>query len=324
MKKKTKQTMDSNQTTNLVTTPTNPEWVTSGVQGLAGKIGTVFDKFNPADLAPGPTALQQQAAQGAGGLTTSPNYGIASGMLQDVGAAGPQKFDFSGITSADIQSLLNPDLEGRVKSSLDDFDFGAGQQMGQANLDLGQDTTFGGSSGALYKRGLADDITRGRGALSAGLRSDAYDKAAGLASTNAGMKLQAGLANANLAEQALARRAGAATGLAGIAGQQGEDSRANVQSQATMGELLRQILAAQGAAPITALGQQAGLMGQLPYDLFRGSNSNGTMTGKQTTKTTESGGMGDLIKLAASIALAAPTGGASLAMGAGALKNISQ
>lgn len=281
MKKKSKTT--TNQTSTMTTTPTNPEWVTSGVQGQQQNINDFFKTFNPQSLAPGADPLQTQAARGAQSLTTSPNFSQATDILGGVANAGPQS-----VGKVDIASLIgqfqNPYLKDVVDTSLANFDEGAGQTRAQNALSLAGDSTFGGSGGAiqtaLTERGLAQD----RAKLAADLRSGAYDRAAALAAQQAGFDANTGTTNANFAEQALARRAAAAGGLADIGATQGAESRANVSTQSQIGEMLRQILAAQGKAPLDALTAQTQLLGSLPYNLFNGQTASGTMNGTTTGK----------------------------------------
>jgi hypothetical protein len=289
VKKKSKSSTTSNQQTTMTSTPTNPEWSTNLVSGLAGKIGSTFDKLDPASLVAGADPLQQQAAAGAAGLSTSPNYGLASEMYGQAGNAGAQ--DIAGGMSA----FYNPFEDRVVETSLADFDHGAGQQTAQANLDLAGDTTFGGSSGALYKSALGGELARGRGALSAGIRSDGFRTALGGATSQAQMN-----------EQALVRQMQGASGLAGVAGMQGADARANIDQQSQMGEILRQIEAQKRLAPVTALGMQGSLTSGLPLNMFTGQNASGTMTGNSTSKTTESGAtLADWMKMAGQAAGAA-------------------
>lgn len=271
MKKKSKTSTTTNQQTHMTSTPNNPEWSTNLVSGLAGQIGDL-SKADPYSFVAGPDALQTQAGAGAAGLTTSPYFGQAADMFGAAGNAG----------AADIASGMaafqNPWQKDVVDTSLADFDYGAGQQNAQANLDLAGDTTFGGSSGALYKSALGGELARGRGALSAGIRSDGFKTALGGATSQA-----------QLQEQALQRQLQAAAGIAGVGQAQGADQRANIDQQSQMGDILRQIEAQKRMAPVAALGMQGSLTSGLPLNMFTGQTANGTMTGSGTSKTTQSG-----------------------------------
>jgi hypothetical protein len=274
--KKSSSKSTTNQTTNLTTTPTNPDFVSNGLADLGGRVTDTFKNLDPYSLVAGPDALQTQAAGAAANLGNA-----TQGAFRRVMSAGPQTVQAANIADY-IPGLMSPFVKQVKDTSLADFDFGAGQQMGQANLDLGQDTTFGGSAGALYKRGLADDIIRGRGALSAQISSEGFDKAAALAAQQAGLTQGANLANADFGEQALSRKLAGATA-------PGADQRANVDTQSQIGEALRQIEAAKRMAPISALGAEGAIWSGIPLDLLHGSNATGSLNGTTTTKGKTSG-----------------------------------
>lgn len=293
---KKKKTETTNQTTAQTVTPTNPQFVTDGVSSLAGRIGDTFKGLDPFSLVPGANTLQQQAAAGAAGLSSSP----AQETLNRVSNVGPSTVQ-AGDIAGGIQGFMSPYTNDVVNTSLADYDHGAGLQTAQANLDVAGDATFSGSGGSLRKALLGGELARGRGTLSAGLRDQGFTRASDLAARQAEMGQQASLANATLAEQALSRQAGAATAA-------GADNRANIGAQADIGAILRQIAAAQAGAPITALGQESALFGGLPLDLFRGQNATGSLDSK--TKTVTSGmDIGQLAKLAAAAGLAFVPGG---------------
>lgn len=292
-KKKTKTT--SNQQTSLTTTPTNPEWSTGLVSGLAGRVNDL-SKADPYSFIAGPDALQTQAGAGAADLTPSANYGQASDIYSGLADGGPGAADIAG----GISKFYNPYEQQVVDTSLADYDFGAGQSRGQAALDLANDTTFGGSGGSLYRSGLEGEILRGRGALSAGIRSDGFKTALGGAT-----------AQAQLAEQAAARqlqsRLGAAGGLASVGQAQGADERANIGLQANIGDILQKLAQQRAGAPLGLLGTQASLAGTLPLGMFTGQQANGTMSGTSTSKTSGAS-LGDWLGFFAANAQAAAAG----------------
>lgn len=289
-----KQTSKTSQNTTATTTPINPAFVTEGIEGLSKKIQDTFGNFLPENLVAGPTALQQQATSAAAGL------GGGSALLRDVAGAGP-----TTVGSVDIGAGLDPFLKRYREEvgdpSYADFDFEAGRQRGQANLDLANDATFGGSSGALYKSALEGEIGRGRSALGVDLRTAGWDRAMQGAIQQAALDTQRNLANANFGESALNRRLQAGTAL-------DANDRANVQAQFGLGEAERQIANEKAQAPIDLILQQVAAMSGLPLDLLRGSTSTGTMTG--TTKSKSSGaGLGDWLNFFAANAQAAAGAG---------------
>lgn len=279
--KKTKTTTNQNTTANV--TPTNLPGIDTQVSGLAGRIGDTFKTLDPYSLVAGADPLQTQAATGAANLTTNPNYQRSTDILNGVAGAGPQ--NVQGVNIADyIKQFQNPYTEDVVNTSLAKYDQGAGQQQASADLAQAQDSTFGGSGGSILQSDLKSKLALDRGGLAAGLYSNGFDRASSLATTQAANDLQTRLANANFGETALARQGAAAGGLADVAGAQGADSRANIDTQSRIGDILRQIAAAKAGAPIATLGAESSLLNGLPLDLFKGQNATGSLSGTSTTK----------------------------------------
>lgn len=307
MKKKSTQKTTQNQT--MTTTPNNPEFVTRGVEDLSNKVNSVFGAIDPTKYVAGPTDLMKRGLDSIGGLSSGAGYGMGQAMVQDAGSAGPQTVNAGSISDL-ISSFKNPYDQQVVETSLASNDFAAGKQRGQAQLDLAQDSVFGGSSGSLYKSALEGELARQRGSLEAGLRSGSYDRAVQAATAQAGLNQGASLANANFGEAALNRRLQAGTSLADIAGAQGADARANAGLQLTAGEQERQIQNQQNSAGVDLLLKQIAANSGIPYDLLRGSTSTGTMSG--TTKTTQSGAaLSDWLNFFAANAQAAAAAGGS-------------
>ncbi len=83
-----KKTKTSSQSTSTATrTPTNPEWVTSGLQGLGGKIMGLADQ-DPRSFVAGPSTLQNQVFGDAAKLKTSPRFNQAGDIFNQVAGAG--------------------------------------------------------------------------------------------------------------------------------------------------------------------------------------------------------------------------------------------
>lgn len=333
MSKKTKTTSSETKTV----TPTNPQWVTDGAQGLSQTImnlGTKDPKSYVADADP----LQTLAAQGATNLTTSPYFGQAADMFTKAGTAGANTYNpvMGQASSMSAASLLDglgnymsPYTKDVVDTTLADFDYNAGQQQAQAQLDEARSGAFGGSGAAITRSMLGDSLARARASAAAGLRDQAFNTGAGLSAQDAGFRQQAaatnaananamamanmqaqnqaGQFNAGAQDTALSRLFQAGSGLAGLGAQQGQEDRANVALQGDLGAQLRQIAQAKAGADISLAGAQTGMFGGLPTQLFRGETSNGTST--STSKTSDP--MAAIGTLGA-LALAPFTGGASL------------
>lgn len=85
---KSKSKTTSNQTTNqtATTTPNTPSWLQQPWQDYTGKVTDLMNSGQ--SLVAGPSDLQNQAFQGAAGLSTSPWYDQAAGMAAQAGGAG--------------------------------------------------------------------------------------------------------------------------------------------------------------------------------------------------------------------------------------------
>jgi hypothetical protein len=350
-KSKTTTNQTTSGTTSMTQTPTNPEWVTSGLQGLGGQISDL-SKLDPYSLVAGPDALQTQAGQGASGLTTSPYFGQGADMLKGVAGAGANTYNpammgdigkvsgASGLTN--LNAWMNPYTNDVVNTTLAGFDENAGRTRASQQLDLANDSTFGGSGGSILRslteRGLAQD----RAGTEASLRDQAFNTAAGYSSQDADRTQQASLANlsadltratanqnalnqggqfnAGQHDADLSRQLAVGQGLAGIGQAQGGEQRANVAAQAEIGSILQQLAQTRATAPLSLLGTQASLFGGLPLGLLNGQTqsgaSNSTTNGTSTTKVSDPmGGLGSLLSAGGSLA----SGLGSMGLGFGGL-----
>ena len=336
-----KKTKSSSQSTSTATrTPTNPEWVTSGLQGLGGKIMGLADQ-DPRSFVAGPSALQSQVFGDAAKLTTSPRFNQAGDIFNRVAGAGANTYEAQGYDAErfnasslleGLDKYMSPYTGDVVNTALADYDFGAGETRANQALDEARSGAFGGSGAAITRALTEDSLTRGRGALSAGLRDTAFTRGAGLSATDAGFRNQAAAANAAAANQAAAFRAQAANeagrfnagametalarqlsaggALQGLGAQEGADTRSNLALQGALGTDQRAIEQAQAAAPLSVLQALSGTFSGLPLNLLSGETQTGSQQSSSTSKTSDP--MGAIATLG-SLALAPFTGGASLA-----------
>jgi len=283
MSKKSKST--TNQTTHTVVTPTNPEWVTAPVQNLAGRI-TDLGRLDPQSLVAGPTALQTEAAKSAAALGVPSAYGRAHDLF-NTAADGAAPVGSASSLLDGLDRYLIPYLGSVVDGALRDYDVGAGQTRAQNSLALANDETFGGSGGAIQTALSNDAITRGRGTLSSQLLNQGYQTAANLSNMDAQRRQDMELANIAAYENSLQRKLAAGTAMAGAAGQESADARASIATQASIGDMMRQIEAAKATAPISLLATQSGLLNSLPLGLFHGETQDGNSTSTTTTKSSD-------------------------------------
>jgi hypothetical protein len=344
-KSKTTTNQTTSGTTSMTQTPTNPEWVTSGLQGLGGQISDL-SKLDPYSLVAGPDKLQTQAGQGASGLTTSPYFGQGADMLKGVAGAGANTYNpammgdvgkvsgASGLTN--LSAWMNPYTNDVVNTTLAGFDENAGRTRASQQLDLANDSTFGGSGGSILRslteRGLAQD----RAGTEASLRDQAFNTAAGYSSQDADRTQQASLANlsadltratanqnalnqggqfnAGQHDADLSRQLAVGEGLAGIGTAAGAEGRSNLTTQADIGAMLQALAQQKAGAPMAQTGALAQMFGSLPLGLTHGTQSDGTMTGSlDETKTGKESGaaLSDWLQYFAANAQAAASAGAS-------------
>lgn len=243
--KKTKTT--SQQTT----TPTNPAWVNSALQGYTGQIGQWAQNTNAQDLVAGASPLQQQAFQQAQGMTTSPLFGQAAGIAQ------------GAVNNGSIQSFMSPYTQNVVDTTLAGYDQNAGMQQAQLAAKGAANKGFGGSRFGVAEGVLGGQLAQGRAAAEAQLRDQAFQNAAGLYSDAQGRNLSA-------------------AGLLGSLGSaQGAEGRANTGLLADLGGVQRGIDANYRTADLSMLQALGQLYGQGQYGLFQGQNSSGTSTSKE-------------------------------------------
>jgi len=228
MGKKSKSQSQSTSTT--TSTPTNPEWVTQGVQGLSTKVMDLLGR-DPKSFVAGPSALQTKAWGDAQNLTSSPFFGQAGNIFKDVAGAGANTYDSTGYDPTDATSqgydavnwtgqgydatkanastynasslldgldkYMSPYTNDVVNTALSDYDYGAGQTRANQALDEARSGAFGGSGAAITRALTEDNLTRGRGTLSAGLRDQAFGRGAALSAQDAGFRNDAARYNAD-------------------------------------------------------------------------------------------------------------------------------
>lgn len=322
MSKKTKTTTSQH----TVTTPTNPEWVTSGTKNLSDKI-QALDKVDPYSLVAGPTALQNQAVKAASGLGMDQGKWNSLVDMQTP-VIGQQSVTNTTANAAslldNLKAYMSPYTNDVVKSTLAGFDQNAGMTQAQQALDLARSGAFGGSGAAITQAMTNQGLAMARAQQEAGLRDQAFNTGANLSNmdanrfqeanmANAQMEAQAKALNANLAYQTQAQNAALALQGRGqtadmmLNGQ--ANDRQNIQLQGVLGSDMRAIDQARLNAPIDVLKTQVAMNQGLPTNLFRGETSD--MNGTQTQTTSDP--LGTLGSLAMMVALP----GIGTALGAG-------
>ena len=221
---------------------------------------------------------------------------------------------------SNLDAYMSPYRQQVVDSALADFDHAAGQTRAQQDLDLAGAGAFGGSGAALTKSMTEGELARGRATTSANLLDQMFNRGAQLSNLDADRRTQAALANSQAAntaavnqaqllqqaglqasdalntagqfnatqvENARRRQMEAARGMIDVAGAYGQNQRANIATEAQIGDLMRNVDQQQRQAPLTTTQQLVAMLNGLPINLFVGQNEQGVNAQTETSNSTE-------------------------------------
>ena len=264
---KTDTSSSSNTTTNSTTTPNVPDWASSLTQNIAGQVGGLVGADPQSYVAPA-NALQQQAGANATNLSGTPwDYDAATDLTTGVAQ------DNTPSISSDIGQFMNPYLKDVVGATSADLDASDAKVRAQQALDLAASGAFGGSGAALTQSATEGELARARATSIGNLLSQGYSQA-----------LSGATSQAQLQQQQQAQQLAAAGQLANVADDYGVDQRANVATQQSAGDDLRNITQAQDQAPVTSTAQVVAMLSGLPINLFTGSTTDGTADTQSQSK----------------------------------------
>jgi hypothetical protein len=301
-----KKTTKQNATTTV--TPSNPEWVTGGVQDLMGKAAALAGQ-DPHDFFAGATPLVQDYFGLASGLGANGAglIGQAAQNAQSATQAAPTTDAQAQTAFQGIGDYFNPYLGYVAGNTLNEL----GRARDLAEAGNGRDAILAGGYGG-SRQGVADanlnrDFLTTAGNTLGNLYSGGFNTALGAANQDADRAQQASMFNAAAKNQSALSAQQAALQSAGLLGQLGFQG---VGALGGAGDA-QQALAQQGAgAPLSVLQQLVAAQGSLPLGLFNGS----TQDTDSTTVTKSSNPLGQLASLA-SLAAIPFTGGLSAGLG---------
>lgn len=292
-KKKTK--TSSTETSHSVTTPDNPEWVTSGAQNFASQIQGLSANSPYSYVAP-LSGLENQAAQAASGLGSN-----GDGPADQIGsrawfanlASAPAPSVNAASLLDNLQAYSNPFQQNVTNAAMADFDADAGRTRAMQDLSLAGQGAFGGSGAALTKSLTEDQLARARNSSLANLLSQGFTTSTNLANLDADRRQQASAANAQLSQQNR-------QWLSQLALDQDANTRANIANQAAIGQQIRAQDQDYRNAPLTLLGRQTDMFSGLPLSLFHGQTTDSTGT-NESTQTSSGASLGDIAGLVSSL-----------------------
>lgn len=232
---KTKASSSGTEDYTKTSTPNVPDWLAQPTQSFASNL-TKLSATDPYSLVSGADPLQSQAAAGASQLGSD----AASWIPALMNKAAPTVNAESLLTN--LESYYNPYRKEVTDTAMADFDADAGRTRAQQDLSLAGSSAFGGSGAALTKSMTEGELARARSSQLAGMLSDMFTTSAGLSNSDAARRQSANEANASLDLQTRAQKAALGFG-------RDESERANIATQAGIGEALRGIDTEQKQAP---------------------------------------------------------------------------
>ncbi|MGZ6016479.1 MAG: hypothetical protein ACXWKM_12105, partial [Phenylobacterium sp.] len=266
-KTNTSSSSNSNTATTSTTTPNVPDWASSLTQNIAGRVGALSG-LNPQGLVAPANGLQQQAGANAANLSGTPwDYDAATDLTTGVAQADTPSI------SSNIGQFMNPYLKTVVGATSADLDASDAKVRAQQALNLAGSGAFGGSGAALTQSATEGELARARATSIGALLSQGYSQA-----------LSGATAQAQLQQQQQAQRLAAAGQLATVADDYGANQRANIATQQSAGDDLRNVAQAQDQAPVTSTAQIVAMLSGLPISLFTGSTTDGTSSTQTQAK----------------------------------------
>jgi hypothetical protein len=269
----------------VVQTPSNPDWITQPVQGVANQISQL-GQADPGSFIAGPDPLQTQAATSAAKLGSDTSWydKIMGAQTPDIKA---QQVQSQSLLDG-LQGYMSPYTQNVVDTTLADFDANAGKTRAQQTLDLAGSGAFGGSGSAITRSMTEDNLARARASAEATLRDQAFTTGAGLSNSDAARRQDASSQNATNQLSADTSNAGLLQQLLGLQAQTGlskaASDRSDIALQGDLGGQLQALAQQKAAAPLNLLQMQTGLLSGLPLDLFHGQTqqTDGTTTEKSS------------------------------------------
>ena len=260
------------------TSPILPDWIGQSAQGLNQRLQEVGGMDPYAFIAP-VSPLQRKAEEAARGLSNqSLAYDQASDWASQIGQASAPTFAASSLLE-NLEAYQNPYRRQVVEAATDDFDQDAARTRSEQTLALARDGAFGGSGAALTRSQTEGNLARARNSQVSRLLADMFTSSATLSGQDADRRQQAAQANAQLSAEADTRRLQAADLMGRLANSRADTDRANISTQAALGDQLRSVDQQTRQAPLSTLKTQTDLFSGLPLALFKGDQTNATTSG---------------------------------------------
>lgn len=270
MGKKTKVSESSSQNSTSTSTPNVPDWLAQTTMGLNSKIQEIGG-YNPYDLVPGPSNLQQQAFTDASTWNPAANYGNIPSVQ-------------SASLLEGLSNYMSPYTTDVVNTTLAGFDENSGRTRAQQAAQMAATGSFRGSRAGVREGITEGELARERAGAEAQLRDQAFNVGAGLSGQDAARRQMASEANARQAmDVANARNSS-------------EQDRLGLLSRLGQTQYDQDLARAQ--SPLDLLKTQVGLFAGLSPESYFGQTNTGQSTSMGTSTQRVSDPMGTLGQMA--------------------------
>ncbi len=305
------------QTTTTINKTELPAWLNAASQqniALADKIASQpYQPYNystVAGLSPDTTASWDYAREGVGSF--SPFFGFAGQTAGEVAQYQPQNVTAGQFAGSDLSPYMNPYLAEVEQRALDAGNRSLISGVNAIGDSAAKAGAFGGSRQGIMEGVAASENARNMGDLSANIRAQGFNTAAGLLTGDQQRAMQAAQMNQSAGLQGASLNLNAANAISNI-GQQAQQSRAldtallesiGQQDQAQQQRLLDDAYARfleQRNYPIDMLNLRLGATSATPYGQTQTQTSTGP-AGNSTMQTI--GGIGSILASGATIAAA--------------------
>ena len=248
----------SKSSSTSTTTPNNPAWVSDLASTLGGQIGSITSR-DPYSFVAGTNPLLERAFGQALGTDDPNGESVFDKALKyaEQGAKAGASSASAGSLLDGLDKYMSKYTKDVVESALADFDYGAGKTRAGLDLEMANGA-FGGSGSALARSMTEESLGRARASTSANLYDQAFNTATGLSDKDAQRRTDVSIANAQLAEQANARRINGGLALGGLAKDQ-------IGVLSELGDYRRQMDQSYLKAPLELAGWGVGQLASIPY-----------------------------------------------------------
>ncbi len=195
-----------------------------------------------------------------------------------------------------LNAYMNPYRDMVTNAEMADFDADAGRTRANQTLQMARQGAFGGSGAALTRSLTEGELARARNAQLSKSLADMFNTGAALSNQDSDRRQQAAVSNAQLAQQHN-------QWLGQLAADRQANERANLTTQAALGQQMRAADQTYREAPLTALAKQVDMFSGLPLTLFHGQTTD-TQGSSSSTQKTSGVDMADITRLIESISSA--------------------